>query len=118
LRATCQTTKEWLMAAAEPVVIVATFLPKPEARERVIAALEAAVAKTHTEPGCELYALHENEDRLVMIEKYASQEAADQHGKGEAVRELVARLDGALAKPFDVVFLRPHPGGDPARGAL
>lgn len=106
------------MAAAEPIVIVATFYPKPEARERVVAVLEAAVAKTHTEPGCELYALHENDDRLVMIEKWASQEAADQHGKGEAVRDIGALPDDAMAKPLDLVFLHPRPGGDPSRGAL
>jgi hypothetical protein len=36
----------------------------------------------HDEPGVELYALHEGPDRLVMIEKYESEQARSEHSKG------------------------------------
>jgi quinol monooxygenase YgiN len=42
----------------------------------VIAAFEAAIARVHDEPGVERYALHEERDRLVMIEKYESEQRA------------------------------------------
>jgi quinol monooxygenase YgiN len=54
------------------VIVVATAFPVPEHRAQVIAAFEEAIALVHDEPGVELYAVHEGDDRLVMIEKYES----------------------------------------------
>jgi quinol monooxygenase YgiN len=64
-------------------VVVATAFPIPEHRAEVIAAFEAAITRVHHEPGVELYALHEGRDRLVMIEKYESEQARSQHLKAE-----------------------------------
>lgn len=58
------------------VVIVATAFPIPEHKAEVVAAFEAAITRVHSEEaGCELYALHQGRDRLVVIEKYASDDA-------------------------------------------
>lgn len=101
------------------VVIVATAFPIPEHRAQAIAAFEAAMARVHVEePGCELYALHEGRDRLVMIEKYASQEAVDEHIKGAGLAQLRAALAGKLSTDIDVQVLAPHPGGMSDKGAL
>jgi quinol monooxygenase YgiN len=102
------------------VIIVATAFPAPEHKARVIAAFEAAITRVHgEEPGCELYALHEGPDgRLVMIEKYASQDAVAQHRKGAGLAGLAAALEGKLSAPMDVQVLTPHPAGDPGKGAL
>jgi quinol monooxygenase YgiN len=101
------------------VVIVATAFPIPEHRAEVIAAFEAAIARVHSEePGCELYALHEGRDRLVMIEKYVSQGAVAEHGKSTALAELQAALKGKLSSPLDVQILIPYPAGEPSKGAL
>ena len=64
------------------VVVVVTALPLPECRAEVVAAFEAAIARVHDEPGVELYALHEGPDRLVMIEKYESEQARSEHLRG------------------------------------
>jgi quinol monooxygenase YgiN len=101
------------------VIIVATAFPIPEHKTEVVAAFEAAMAKVHSEePGCELYALHEGDDRLVMIEKYASQDAMDQHIKGAGLAGLRAALEGKLSSPIDVQVLVPHPAGSKDKGAL
>ena len=101
------------------VIVVATAYPIPEHRAEVIAAFEAAIAQVHDEePGCELYALHEGEDRLVMIEKYASEDAVATHRKGAGLAELGAALKGKLSAPLDVQILTPHPAGTPGKGAL
>lgn len=101
------------------VVIVATAFPVPEHRAGVIAAFEAAIALVHEkEPGCELYALHEGPDRLVMIEKYASQEAVAEHVKGAGLARLRADLAGKLSGELDVRVLAPHPAGMGSKGAL
>ena len=102
------------------VIIVATAYPAPEHREAAIAAFEEAEEKVHAEEeGCLLYALHEGQDgRLVMIEKYASQDAVDQHIKGAGLAGLRAALEGKLTSPMDVQVLVPHPAGSTDKGAL
>src|SRR6516225_10495983 len=98
------------------IVVVVTAFPVSERRAEVIAAFEAAITQSHEEPGVELYALHEGPDRLVMIEKYASEEARAQHGKGAALAGLLAALDGKLSTRLDVQVLEPHPAGSAELG--
>jgi quinol monooxygenase YgiN len=71
--------------------------PVPEHRAEVITAFEAAIARVHGEPGVELYALHERRDRLVMIEKYESDQARSGHAKGAALAGLRSALEGKLS---------------------
>ena len=63
------------------VVVVATIRPLPEHRDEVIAEFSATIAQVHDEDGCELYALNQADDRLIMIEKWASPEALATHSK-------------------------------------
>jgi quinol monooxygenase YgiN len=102
------------------VIIVATAYPASEHREEVIAAFEAAIGKVHAEEDeCELYALHEGPDgRLVMIEKYASDDAVAAHRAGAGLAALREALNGKLAGPLDLQVLTPHPAGSPVKGAL
>ena len=92
------------------VIAVATAFPVPEHRVEVIAAVEAAIARVHDEPGVELYALHEGRDRLVMIEKYESEEALSEHNKGAALADLLSALEGKLSSDLDA-----GPGTAPGR---
>jgi quinol monooxygenase YgiN len=100
------------------VVVIVTAFPVPEHRAEVIAAFEAAIARVHEEPGVELYALHEGPDRLVMIEKYTSEQARSQHRKGAALAELLSDLQSKLSSPLDAQVLVPHPAGNAHKGAL
>jgi quinol monooxygenase YgiN len=102
------------------IIIVATVFPAAGHRDEVIAALEKAMAAVHeAEPGCLLYALHEGPDgRLLMIEKYADQDAVGAHVSGAGLASLRADLDGKLASEVDVQVLTPHPAGSPDKGAL
>ena len=100
------------------VVAVATAFPVTEHRAEVIAAVEAAIARVHDEPGVELDALHEGHDRLVMIEKYESEEALAEHSKGAALADLLSALEGKLSSDLDVQVLVPRPAGNAQRGTL
>lgn len=99
-------------------VLVVTASPEPGHRAEVIAAFETAITRVHEEPGVEVYALHEKRDRLVMIEKYESEDARAQHAKGPALADLMAALGGKLSRPLDAQRLEPHPFGDPQKGTL
>lgn len=101
------------------VIVVATIVPIPEYRPEVIAALEDAIAAVHAaDRGCELYALHEGKDRLVMIEKWADQRALEVHGEGTAVARLLQRTGSKIVGEVDVQVLRPHPAGTAEQGSL
>ena len=100
------------------VVVVATAFPVPEHRAEVVAAFEAAIARVHDEPGVDLYALHQGRDRLVMIEKYESEQARSEHAMGAALADLRSALGGKLSSGLDVQVLVPHPAGNAQKGAL
>ena len=100
------------------VVVVVTAFPIPEHRAEVVAAFEAAIARVHDEPGVELYALHEGRGRLVMIEKYESEQARSEHAKGPALADLRSALQGKLSSGLDAQVLAPHPAGNPQKGTL
>ena len=100
------------------VVVVATIVPRPEHRDEVIATITETVAKVHEEDGCELYALHQADDRLVMVEKWASADALRAHSRGAALAAQAPMLAGKLAGPAEVIVLQAVPAGDPAKGQL
>lgn len=101
------------------VIVIATVRPLTDRRDQVVAALERAIARVHAEDyGCQLYALHEGDDRLVMIEKWSDEDALAAHGRSEAFRALTADLEGLLSEPLDVQRLRPHPVGARAQGEI
>jgi quinol monooxygenase YgiN len=100
------------------VVVVATIRPLPDHRAEVVAELEAVITEVHAEEGCLLYALHEGQDCLVMIEKWSSQEALDRHARGPALAGLSQALDGRLQGALDVQVLRPHPAGTSEQGVM
>jgi quinol monooxygenase YgiN len=100
------------------VVVVVTAFPIPEHRAEVVAAFEEAIARVHGEPGVELYALHDGPDRLVMIEKYESEQARSEHAKGAALAGLRTALEGKLSSGLDAQVLVPHPAGNAQKGAL
>jgi quinol monooxygenase YgiN len=101
------------------IVVVASIYPRPECRAEVIEIFEQTIAKVHADDqGCEVYALHEGDDRLVMIEKWASAGDLAVHSGGEALAALRTRLAGKLQGDLEVHRLHPHPAGTPGQGAL
>jgi quinol monooxygenase YgiN len=72
----------------------------------------------HAEPGCELYALHEEEGRFVFVEKWESAEALAVHSRGEALAQMGAALRGLTDGASEIHRLTPLPAGEPGKGAL
>ena len=77
-----------------------------------------AITQVHEEPGVELYALHEGRDRLIMIDKYESEQARSEHAKGAALADQRSALEGKLSRDLDAQLLLPHPAGNTRKGAL
>ncbi len=100
------------------VVVVTTVIPLPEHRDEVIAAYTETIPKVHAEEGCELYALHQGKDRLVMIEKWASREALGAHAQGAALAAMRPKMEGKTTGPAEVLVLEAVPAGEPGQGQL
>ena len=102
------------------VVLVVTQKVLPDRVEEARAALREAIEAVHArDEGCELYALYAVPDdpaRLVMLEKWTSQEALQAHARKPHIVALagVEALDG----PPEVVVLEPLGYGDAAKGRL
>ncbi|MET0864997.1 MAG: putative quinol monooxygenase [Nakamurella sp.] len=100
------------------VIVVATITPKPEHRDEIIALFEATIARVHQEDGCELYAMHEDNDTIVMIEKWRSAEDLEAHSGGAAISEMNPQVEGKTAAKTEIKVYTPHPAGDAAKGQL
>ena len=57
-------------------------------------------------------------DRLVMIEKFESEQVRPGHAKGAAPADLRSALQGKLSSGLDAQVLVPHPAGNAQKGAL
>ena len=100
------------------VVVVATITPSEGNYDEVRQILLDTIPLVHQEPGCELYSLHQDGERFVMIEKWESAEALQTHSSAEPLRNAGRAMAGKLAGKLDVRTLSAVPAGDAAKGAL
>ena len=104
---------------SKPCIVIATFYPHPAKGDAVRAALEAVIPDVHDEPGCELYALHEEtEGRLVLIEKWTTRELWQEHLTLEPVQRSRASLEGLLESATEVLEMYGAAAGTPQQGSL
>jgi quinol monooxygenase YgiN len=104
---------------SQPCIVIATFYPHPGQADAVRAALEAVIPDVHEEPGCELYALHEEtEGRLVLIEKWTTRELWQEHLSLEPVKRSRASLEGLLESATEVLEMYGAAAGTPQQGSL
>ncbi len=102
------------------VIVIATLTAKPGMADTVEAGLSDALAPTHAEDGCLLYALHRggpDDLTFVFVERWSSAAALAAHAAQPWVTGLSALAD-ALVGPPRVETFRVVPGGDPDKGRL
>lgn len=98
-------------ARTDPVVVVAVFTPAQDHAEDLVDALRRGIPAVHAESGCEVYAIHDAGDTIVMIEKWADQASFESHRDGEASRRMAASVGPFLAKPVHIESMKPLPVG-------
>ena len=101
-----------------PVVVVATLTVKPESVDTVRGILTTAAEEVHTEPGCQLYSVHESGETFVFVEQWADEEALKTHGTAPAVGALFGTIGPLLDGAPDIKMLTQVVAGDPAKGKL
>jgi quinol monooxygenase YgiN len=105
------------------VVVVVHFHAASGRGSDGLAALGELSAPTHAEEGCLVFALHtaaDDPDHIVLIERWASREALDQHLTTEHLAAFRAGSGDIWSGPADITVLdpAPAPAGDPAKASL
>ena len=102
------------------VIVIATLTAKPGIGRCGRGRTSKALAPTHAEDGCLLYALHRggpDDLTFVFVERWSSAAALAAHAAQPWVTGLSALAD-ALVGPPRVETFRAVPGGDPDKGLL
>jgi quinol monooxygenase YgiN len=101
-----------------PITVVATMKAKPESVDAVRDACKQAIEAVHSEPGCDLYSLHEADGTFVFVEQWADADALKTHSTAPAVGTLFGTVGDLLDGAPDIKMLQPVVAGDPAKGQL
>ncbi len=99
---------------------MAVLTAKPGRRDDLLTAFAEVSPLVHAEPGCELYAAH-NEidgDAVVMVERWATRADLDSHANGRPLEILNTLLADVLTRPYEVWFLDPVVFGDEGKGRV
>jgi quinol monooxygenase YgiN len=103
------------------VIVVATVRAKPGAESQLESEFMELIPKVHAEDGCLLYALHRSASdptELVVIERWSSQAALDQHMTQPALQGFGERAGELFAEPPAISFYEALPAGREELGAL
>lgn len=101
-----------------PITVVAIMKAKPESVDAVREACTKAIEAVHSEPGCDLYSLHEADGTFVFVEQWADADALKTHSSAPAVTALFGTVGELLDGAPDIKMLQPVVAGDPAKGQL
>lgn len=101
-----------------PITVIATMTAKPESVDAVQDACKQAIEAVHSEPGCDLYSLHESDGTFVFVEQWADSDALQAHSTAPAVATLFGTIGEHLVGAPDIKMLQPVVAGDPAKGQL
>ena len=100
------------------VVVVAILTPKAGRVQEVLDAYAVVSPLVHAEAGCELYAVHTDDQLVILVERWTTQDDLDRHANGDPLRRLGSLIDDALERPYDAFFLRNLPFGEPVLGTI
>lgn len=104
---------------SSPIVVTAVFVPLPGRFDALHQVLLTSIPAVHAEEGCDLYAIHETADSVIlMIEKWTNRDLFDAHATGAPVQALNDLIRGLIAKPVEVTLMTPLPAGTLEQGLL
>ena len=103
------------------VVVVVLFRARPGRAADAEAAFAEVMPPTHAEGGCVRFALHRvagDPERFVLVERWASRDALDEHLAAPHLAAFRARGADIWAEPPQITVADPVAVGDPAKGSL
>jgi len=100
------------------IVVVAAVTAVDGALAELAALFLEAAIDVHDEPGCELYAVHETDEQVVVIEKWVDAASLQAHREGKVVAALLERARPLACGPADIKIVRPSSEGMGRKSAL
>ena len=97
--------------SGNPVIVFASFLPKPEQEDEVKKILNNMVGPTRAEPGNEIYDVYqkngdaENPTSFHLFERYSDGDALQHHRETDHYKAYRAKIVDYLAEPIGVLVL-------------
>lgn len=89
------------------IMVTATITAKPGQRGAIIEKSQDLIESTRLEPGCisyHLYASTEDEDVLMMFEKWENKEVLDAHMQTEHFKAFGHVIEDLVAKELDILI--------------
>lgn len=103
------------------VVVVVLGRAKPGRGDEAVAAFQKVAVPTHAEEGCITYAVHRvagDEDRIVLVERWVSREALDEHLQTPHLLAFRADSADVWAEPMEILIVDAVEAADAAKGYL
>jgi quinol monooxygenase YgiN len=103
------------------IVAVVVYRTRAERTDEAIEVFRRVMEPTHAEEGALACALTQSKDDpsiLILIERWASQDAIEEHLGQPYVARFAEESDGLFTADPEVYFLTNVPTGDPAEGSL
>ena len=103
------------------ITVIARSKARPGSEAALEAAIREAVAPTHAEAGCLKYSFQrsvEDKTSYVIIEKWVSKEALDQHLASPHVRTLFGKLPALVAAAPEIQVFESLKVGDPKKSDI
>ncbi|AVH56786.1 MULTISPECIES: putative quinol monooxygenase [Streptomyces] len=94
----------------ESVVVISTLRLREDRADEARKVIESLVARTHEDAGCLTFAAHEDAAdplTMVLVERWASQQAVDEHSQAPYLAEAMGRVGELLAAEPEIRFLNP-----------
>jgi|UniRef100_UPI0040488819 quinol monooxygenase YgiN len=99
--------------------VVAIFTPKPEHRDEIRSLLLRITPIVHDEPGCELYAMHEDvEGRFIYVETWTTRDDWTDHVDRQTVKDILTGVEGKLIGEIQVFEMHNLSTGSSGKGSL
>lgn len=95
---------------SKEIVVLARAKAKPGKEADLERALRDVAQPTRAQRGClqfELYWSVQDPATITAIERWSSEEDHMRHMQGDHVKTLIARFDGILAAPPEIVSMKP-----------
>ena len=84
------------------VITIMHLKAAPDKRMNIMKTIHKMIGPTNAQPGClhcELFGSTQNDDQLLLLEKWDSQESLEQHIKSDEFRNVMAAMDSACEPP-------------------
>jgi len=84
------------------VITIMHLKTAPEKRMNILKTIHAMIGPTNAQPGClhcELFGSTQNDDQLLLLEKWDSRECLEQHIQSDEFRKVMAAMDSACEQP-------------------